>query len=103
MILDLPFSTFTLSDGINGMPLQVINWEPNNEIVGGGTPRLVHSRPNAATASGCKRKNPGSFHTLLSSSSRSSGVGAPVRVLITWEGATLLSKPYSLLLISSLS
>ena len=33
-------------------------------------------------ARGCARKNDGSFHTLAISSSRSSGVGAPLRVLM---------------------
>jgi hypothetical protein len=56
--------------------------EPNSVTVGGGTPRRVHSRPKAAMARGWARKNAGSFHTLVISSSRSSGVGAPVRVLI---------------------
>jgi hypothetical protein len=50
--------------------------------VGGGTPRRVHSRPNAAIAVGCARKKPGSFQTFVMSSSRSSGVGEPERVLI---------------------
>ena len=45
--------------------------------VGGGTPRRVHSRPNAAIARGWARKNAGSFQTGEISSSRSSGVGAP--------------------------
>ncbi len=40
------------------------NGEPNSVTVGGGTPRRVHSRPNAAIARGCARKNAGSFQTL---------------------------------------
>ena len=64
------------------MPRQVRNGEPKIETVGGGTPRRVHSRPKAAIAAGCARKNAGSFQTREISSSRSSGVGAPVRVLI---------------------
>src|SRR6187397_1621476 len=103
MILDFPFSIGTLSDGINGTPLQVINCEPNNETVGGGTPLRVHSLPKAATVSGCNKKKPGSFHTFESSSSRSSGVGAPLRVLTRCEAVTLFSNPYSPLLMSSLS
>src|SRR5450432_963556 len=98
MILVLPFSTGTLSEGISGMPRQVRNGEPNKETVGGGTPLRVHSLPNAAIANGCNKKKPGSFHTLVISSSRSSGVGAPVLVFITCEGTTLCSRPYSLLL-----
>ncbi len=77
-ILVLPSATGTLSDGISGRPRQVMNCEPNRLTVGGGTPRRVHSRPNAAIASGWVRKKAGSFQTLVSSSSRSSGVGAPV-------------------------
>jgi hypothetical protein len=61
--------------------------------VGGGTPRRVHSRPNAAMAAGCARKKPGSFQTLVISSSRSSGVGAPTRVLIRWLGIVLANRP----------
>ena len=45
---------------------------------GGGVPRRVASRPKAAMAEGWVRKKAGSFQTLVSSSSRSSGVGAPV-------------------------
>src|SRR4029078_7551658 len=66
----------TLSDGTSGRPRQVRNGEPNSVTVGGGTPRRVHSRPNAAMARGCARKNDGSFHTLAIRSSRSSGGGA---------------------------
>jgi hypothetical protein len=64
MILVLPSSTGTLSDGTSGMPRQVRNWAPNRLTVGGGTPRRVHSRPKAAMARGWVRKKPGSFHTL---------------------------------------
>src|SRR6478609_8808907 len=103
MIFDLPATTGTLSEGISGKPRQVRNGEPNNETVGGGTPRLVHSLPKAAIARGCNKKKPGSFHTLVINSSRSSGVGAPVLVLIICDSATLCNKPYSLLLINSLS
>ncbi len=81
-ILVLPFSIGTLSEGISGMPRQVMKGEPNRLTVGGGTPRRVHSRPKAAMARGWVRKKPGSFHTLVISSSRSSGVGGPARVLI---------------------
>ena len=70
----------TLSDGMSGIPRQVMNGEPNSVTVGGGTPRRVHSRPNAAMARGCARKNAGSFQTRVINSSRSSGVGAPARV-----------------------
>src|SRR5580704_12962838 len=53
-----------LSDGTRGSPRHVRNGEPKSEIVGGGTPRAVHSRPNAAMALGWARKNEGSFHTV---------------------------------------
>src|ERR1700723_355657 len=69
-----------LFDGTSGTPRQVRNGDPNICTVGGGTPRRVHSRPKAAMARGCARKKDGSFHTLVNSSSRSSGVGAPLRV-----------------------
>ena len=85
------------------MPRQVMNGVPNRVTVGGGTPRRVHSRPKAAMARGWARKKPGSFHTLVSSSSRSSGVGGPLRVLMRCDGAALASRPYSALLMSSLS
>ena len=80
-ILVLPFlSIGSLSEGTSGMPRQVMNGEPNKVTVGGGTPRRVHSRPKAAMARGWARKNAGSFQTLVSSSSRSSGVGRRLRV-----------------------
>ena len=82
-------SILTLSDGTSGTPRQVTNGVPNNVTVGGGTPRRVHSRPNAAMARGWARKKLGSFHTFVSSSSRSSGVGGPVRVRMRCDGATL--------------
>jgi hypothetical protein len=62
---------FTLSEGTSGTPRQVRNGVPNKVTVGGGTPRRVHSRPKAAIVRGCARKKPGSFHTLVRSSSRS--------------------------------
>ena len=74
---------------------------PNSVTVGGGTPRRVHSRPNAAMAPGWARKKLGSFHTLVSSSSRSSGVGGPFRVRMRCVGAALARSPYSPLLMSS--
>jgi hypothetical protein len=43
----------------------VRNCVPNIDTVGGGTPRRVHSRANAAIARGCARKKAGSFLTLL--------------------------------------
>ncbi len=89
----LPSVSGTLSDGTSGRPRQVRNGEPNSVTVGGGTPRRVHSRPNAAMARGCARKNAGSFHTLAISSSRSSGVGAPERVEMRIDGAALASRP----------
>ena len=95
MILVFPFSIGTLSEGINGMPRQVRNGDPNKETVGGGTPLLVHSLPNAAIANGFNKKNPGSFHTLAIRSSKSSGVGAPLLVFIICEGATLFNKPWA--------
>jgi len=91
--LVLLFSTRTLSLGTSGIPRQVKNGEPNIVTVGGGTPRRVHSRPKAAIARGWARKNAGSFHTRERSSSRSSGVGAPVRVGRRIDGAALLSRP----------
>ena len=78
MFVLLVLRSASLSDGMSGRPRQVRNGEPNSVTVGGGTPRRVHSRPNAAMARGCARKNAGSFQTLAMSSSRSSGVGAPV-------------------------
>src|ERR1700691_2870988 len=96
-------STLSFSVGKIGTPRHVRNGEPNSVTVGGGTPRSVHSRPNAAIARGWARKNDGSFQTLLSSSSRSSGVGGPFLVLIRCAGATLFRSPYSALLRSSLS
>ncbi len=84
MVVSEPFapSILTLSEGTSGTPRQVRKGVPNNVTVGGGTPRRVHSRPKAAIALGWARKNPGSFHTLVRSSSRSSGVGGPFRVRI---------------------
>ena len=72
--------------------------EPNRLIVTGGTPRQVHSRSNAAIALGCARKNAGFFQTRASSSSRSSGVGAPYRVLIRIAGSAEWIRPNFLLL-----
>src|ERR1035438_5267073 len=95
--------TGSLGHGTNGIPRQVTNGEPNMVTVGGGTPRRVHSRPKAAIARGCARKKLGSFHTRAMSSSRSSGVGAPCRVFTFISGATLLSRPYSLLVMSAIS
>lgn len=46
------FLTLILSVGIRGMPRHVRNGLPNSVIVGGGTPRRVHSRPNAAMERG---------------------------------------------------
>src|SRR5688572_26471907 len=60
----LPLS-FILSHGTSGRPRHVRNDAPNSVVVGGGTPRRVHSRPNAAIAFGCMRKKAGSFHTVL--------------------------------------
>src|SRR5271157_6669479 len=97
MFVLLP-STASLLVGTSGIPLQVRKGEPNMVTVGGGTPRRVHSRPKAAIAAGWARKNPGSFQTREISSSRSSGVGAPLRVLIRIDGATLAKRPYSALL-----
>jgi len=96
-------SMLILSDGTNGTPRQVTKGVPNRVIVGGGTPRRVHSRPKAAIARGWARKKLGSFQTLVRSSSMSSGVGGPFRVRMRWVGATFERRPYSELLISSLS
>ena len=74
-------------------PRQVMNGEPNIVTVAGGTPRRVHSRPNAAIARGAARKNAGSFHTFVISSSMSSGVGAPLRVLMRCSGVAWVSRP----------
>src|SRR3954468_14125836 len=104
MMLVLPEDEIaSLSDGINGTPRQVINCEPNRLTVGGGTPRRVHSRPKAAIAKGCAKKKPGSFQTRTNNSSKSSGVGAPVKVEMRCVSSTLANKPYSALLINSLS
>ena len=92
-ILVFPFSTGTLSDGMIGIPRQVRNCEPNRLTVGGGTPRRVHSRPNAAIAIGWVRKNPGSFHTRAIRLSRSSGVGGPARVDSVCFSAVLAISP----------
>ena len=81
MNLVLPSSTGTLSDGISGMPRQVMNCAPNRLTTTGGTPRWVASRPNAAIPSGWVRKKLGVFQTLVISASRSSGVGAPAERL----------------------
>src|SRR5580698_6185640 len=81
-------STSNLSQGMIGTPRHVMNGDPNSVTVAGGTPRRVHSRPNAAIARGCARKNDGSFQTLVRSSSRSSGVGAPLRVATRWLDGT---------------
>jgi hypothetical protein len=45
----------------------------------------------------------GLLPTFEMSSSKSSGVGGPPRVAIFWCGAAFVSRPYSLLLMSSLS
>ncbi|KAF4278210.1 hypothetical protein CNMCM8686_000461 [Aspergillus fumigatus] len=75
------------------MPRQVMNCEPNRLTVGGGVPRRVASRPKAAMASGCVRKKAGSFQTLVSSSSRSSGVGAPVSGKMRCSSVTCDNRP----------
>ena len=75
------------------MPRQVRKGEPKMVAVGGGTPRNVHSRPKAAMARGCARKNAGSFQMRESNSSRSSGVGAAWRAEILNAGSTLFSRP----------
>jgi|HubBroStandDraft_1064217.scaffolds.fasta_scaffold01200_16 hypothetical protein len=82
--------TGSLSEGMSGIPRQVINGEPNIVTVGGGTPRRVHSRPKAAIARGCARKKLGSFHTLAMSSSMPSGVAVVAFTFIS--GAMLLSR-----------
>jgi len=41
-----------LVGGIKGRPRHVRNGFPNSVMVGGGTPRNVHSRPNAAMVRG---------------------------------------------------
>ncbi|SHY10881.1 Uncharacterised protein [Mycobacteroides abscessus subsp. abscessus] len=61
------------------------------------------SRPNAATPSGWVRKKPGVFQTLVIRASRSSGVGGPPSVLMVCSGVAWASRPYSALLMSSLS
>ena len=86
-------SIFSLLHGTIGMPRQVITGEPNRFTVAGGTPRRVASRPNDAIAFGCARKNAGSFHTIVISSSRSSGVGGPSNVLIRCPDGTLARIP----------
>ena len=54
----------SLSLGIIGIPRHVMKPpEPSKGIVGGGTPRLVASRPKAAIALGWARKNAGFFQT----------------------------------------
>src|SRR5262249_831454 len=85
--------TSSLSEGTIGTPGQVGNGEAKRFVVGGGTPRRVHSRPNAAIARGWARKNAGSFHTRASRSSMSSGVGGPERVRMRIDGAALCSRP----------
>ena len=78
-MLVLPSSpTCNLLVGISGMPRHVMNGEPKMLTVGGGTPRRVASRPNAAIAFGCARKKAGFFQTSARRSSRSSGVGVPL-------------------------
>src|SRR4029078_13189936 len=56
---DLSSSSGNLSDGTNGRPRHVKNGEPNRLTVGGGTPRLVHSRPKAASAAGVAEQKGG--------------------------------------------
>jgi hypothetical protein len=85
--------TASLSVGINGIPRQVTNCDPKMLTVAGGTPRRVASRPKAAIAFGWARKNAGFFHTSVRSSSISSGVGVPFRVLMRWRGTTSCSNP----------
>ena len=51
-----PLGQGTLSDGSSGTPRQVSSGLPNRLSVTGGTPRRVHSRPNAAIARGCAMK-----------------------------------------------
>ena len=75
------------------MPRHVMKGEPKRCTVGGGTPRLVASRPKAAIALGWARKNAGFFQTRLRSSSRSSGVGVPLRVSMRCPGATSFNRP----------
>src|SRR5208282_2577522 len=61
-------STCNLSVGTRGTPRQVKNGVPKSVTVGGGTPRRVHSLPNAAIAAGCAKKNDGSFQTFVNNS-----------------------------------
>ena len=77
----------SLSVGTIGMPRQVRNVPPAIFATTGGTPLFVHSLSKAAIALGCAKKKEGSFQTFVSSSSRSSGVGAPFLVWIRWESA----------------
>ena len=49
----------------------------------------------AAMHFGCARKKAGFFQTSASSSSRSSGVGEPLRVRIRWPAATSFRRPNS--------
>src|ERR1700679_1392439 len=50
-----PSSTASLSVGTSGTPRHVRNGDPKIEVVGGGTPRRVHSRPNARRRRGGAR------------------------------------------------
>ena len=70
-----------------------MNCDPYRLTVAGGTPRRVHSRPKAAMAAGWVRKNAGSFHTFVISSSKSSGVGGPTTGVMCCTSAVLASRP----------
>ena len=82
-----------LSMGTIGTPRQVRNGAPNIVTVAGGTPRRVHSRPNAAIARGCARKNDGSFQTFVSSSSRVVGRRRARARLDALAGRNVLEQP----------
>src|SRR4051794_30842970 len=68
-----------LLHGSSGTPRHDGTLDSWRLTVGGYTPDFVHSRPNAAIVFGCASRNC-EPRRLDSSSSKSSGVGGPVRV-----------------------
>jgi hypothetical protein len=82
----LPPSTFSLSVGTSGMPAPRQERRAEQRDRGRRDAAAGALPPEGGDGAGCARKNAGSFHTFAMSSSRSSGVGAPVRVATRIEG-----------------
>lgn len=79
-------------EGDQRTPRQVMNCEPNRLTVGGGA---FTARGFAAKGGNRQRvgQEEGGLHTLVSSSSRSSGVGAPVSGKMRCSSVTCANRP----------